>query len=126
MAKVKPAIRKAYGVSKASPAKEPMAVLEAAKKIIDEAYSNPAQALSVGIVPADVTAIQQALADLTAAVTAAHAHGGKTTPTAKDRGVAAKRMHEATGRIAGAGVLAFAQNATVRAEFAALKPMKNV
>jgi hypothetical protein len=35
-------------------------------------------------------------------------------------------MHDAVARISGAGVLAFATNAAVRAEFAALKPMKNL
>jgi len=33
-------------------------------------------------------------------------------------------MHEATARISGAGALAFAQNAAVRAEFEALKVKK--
>jgi hypothetical protein len=33
-------------------------------------------------------------------------------------------MLEAVGRIAGAGVLAFAQSAAIRAQFEALKPQK--
>jgi len=122
--KVKPTIRKAYGADKSPPQKEPKALLDAVEKIITQASGNPDEALSLGILPADVKALQQAVADLTAAVTAAQAHGGKPTPTMKDRHTAALRMNAAVGRIAGAGLLAFAQDATTRALFAALVPPK--
>lgn len=122
--KAKPTIRKAYGVSKSPPQKEPKALLDAAEKIIAQASGSPDEALSLGILPADVKALQKAVADLEAAVTVAQAHGGKTTPTAKDKHAAALRMNAATGRIAAAGLLAFAQDATTRAEFAALAPPK--
>ena len=51
---------------------------------------------------------------------------GNVGVTSKERRAAETRIHEAVARISGAGVLAFATNPAVRAEFAALKPMKNI
>lgn len=77
-------------------------------------------------VPADVDALDGTLTQLVAAEDAAKAKG--TGPaagvTAKALRAAETRMHEAVGRIAGAGILAFARNATVRAAFEAIKPKK--
>jgi hypothetical protein len=123
-AKPKPAVRKAYGVSRTGPVKEPKAVVAAAQKILTQAKASPSEALALGIMPADVTALEAALDGLTAAEAAAHTAGGKATTTAKQKHAAAVRMHEATARIAGAGVLAFAQDAAVRAQFAGLVPKR--
>jgi hypothetical protein len=56
-----------------------------------------------------------------AAEAVAKAKGGKVGTTAKELRAAEVRMHEATRRIAGAGVLAFAMSPAVRAQFEALK-----
>ena len=116
-------MRKAYGASSKTPSKEASALVADGQKIVTRAQADPSEALSLGILPTDVAALVQALADVTAAEAAAKGHAGTT---GKERRAAEARMHEAVARISGAGVLAFATNATVRAEFAALKPMKNV
>jgi len=117
-AKAKSAVRKAYGITRKA-ATEPRAVLAAGALIATRAQAEPTEALSLGILPADVTALSAALAAVTAAeVVAKGSTGGAAT--AKERQAAEVRMHEAVARIAGAGALAFATNAAVRAEFAAL------
>jgi hypothetical protein len=124
-AQVKPSVRKAYGVSNKAPGEEAKAVIASGEKIVSQAHANPTEALSLGILPSDVTALVQALADLTAAETLAKGKAGQGSTTGKERHAAEGRMHEAVARIGGAGVLAFATNAAVRAEFAALKGMKS-
>jgi hypothetical protein len=124
-AKAKGPVRKEYGVSSRGPVTELHAVVAAGEKIVARATANPAEALSLGVLPADVTALQAALAAVTSAEEAAHASGAKAGgATAKAKKAAEVRMHEATARIAGAGALAFAQNASVRAEFEALRGKK--
>lgn len=124
-AKAKAAIRKEYGVSSRGAPKELRAVVAAGEKIVARATANAAEALSLGVLPADVTALSAALAAVQAAEAAAQAGGAKATAgTAKATKAAEVRMHEATARIAGAGALAFAQNAGVRAEFEGLKGKK--
>jgi hypothetical protein len=123
-AKAPSAVRKAYGASAKSATKEPKAVLDEGQKILAQAQTDPSQALSLGILPADTAALGQALAAVTAAETLAKAAGGKTGATAKQMHAAEVSMHEAVARIAGVGTLAFATNAAVRAQFAALKPKK--
>lgn len=114
-------VRKAYGASGKTASKEGKALIADGEKIVTQAQADPTQALSLGILPADVIALAQALADLMAAEALARgksAQGGGTT--GKERHAAARRMREAVARISGVGVLAFATNAAVRAEFAAL------
>jgi hypothetical protein len=123
-AKATAAVRKAYGVASKVAAKEPKAVVAEAEKILARAQANPTEALSLGILPADTTALGQAVSNLTAAEAAAKAQGGTAGVTAKERRAAETRMHEATVRIAGVGALAFALNPTVRAQFEALRPAK--
>jgi hypothetical protein len=120
--KAKAAIRKAYAVSSKA-VKEPARVLAAAQTVVTRADQSPTEALSLGILPADVAALSAAIAALTAAeVVVKGSKGGGAT--AKERQAAEVRMHEAVARISGAGVLAFATNAPVRAEFAALAVKK--
>ncbi len=124
-AKAKPAVRKAYGVAGKTPAKEAKAVLADGGKIVAQAQADPSGALALGILPADVTALEQALAQVAAAESAAMGSTGKVAgTTAKERHAAEVQMHEAVARIAGVGALAFATNATVRAQFEALKVKK--
>lgn len=122
-AKATPAVRKAYGAGSKAQGKEVKPLLAAADKIVTEATASPSEALALGILPADVAALTQAVADVNAAEASAAAAGTKG-PTAKERRAAETRMHEATARIAGAGALAFAQDAATRAKFEALKPKK--
>jgi hypothetical protein len=122
-AKPSSGVRKAYGTTgKAS--KEPKAVVAEGQKILAQAQADPSQALSLGILPADTTALGQALAALASAETVAKGKGGTAGTTAKELRAAEVRMHEAVARIAGVGALAFATNAAVRAQFEALEPKK--
>lgn len=123
-ARAKPDVRKAYGAGSKAVGKEVKTVLAAADKIVARATTAPAEALSLGILPSDVTALEQGVTSLQAAEATATTHGTSTSPTAKQKHAAEVRMHEATARIAGVGALAFALNATVRAQFAALAPKK--
>ncbi len=114
-------VRKVYGVSSKALSHEGKALIAGGEKIVTQAQADPTQALSLGILPADVITLVQALVDLRAAEALAKGtsgQGGGTT--GKERRAAERRMREAVARISGAGVLAFATNATVRADFAAL------
>ena len=103
-AKAKAAVRKEYGVSSRGPVTELKAVVGAGEKIVARATANAAEALGLGVLPADVTALSAALAAVQAAEAAAQAGGAKATAgTAKAMKAAEVRMHEATARIAGAG-----------------------
>jgi hypothetical protein len=113
-------VRKAYGASAKAASKEGKALIASGEKIVTQAKADPTQALSLGILPADVIALGHALADLMAAESLAKGTSAQGGTTGKERHAAEKRIREAVARIAGAGALAFATNATVRAEFAAL------
>jgi hypothetical protein len=98
---------------------EAAALIARGEKIITQARANPTEALSLGILPSDVLAIDQALEDLKAAE--AFAKGKWDKPTTKQVHAAEARMHNTVARISGAGILAFATNAAVREAFAALR-----
>ncbi len=123
-AKASPAVRKAYGASAKSASKEPKAVVAEGEKILARAQANPTEALSLGILPADTAALGAGLAAVKAAEAAVKSNGGKAGATGKALHAAEVRMHEAVARIAGVGVLAFATNAAVRAQFEALRAKK--
>jgi hypothetical protein len=123
-ARAKPAVRKAYGAASKAVDSNVKHVLAAADKIAAQATGNPSEALALGILPADITALRAAESDLSAAEAAARGNGGQAGATKKEKHAAAARMLETASRIAGAGALAFAKNAAVRAQFEALKPKK--
>src|SRR5262249_24039402 len=117
----KPSVRKLYGVSGKTPTQKAKAVIASGEKIVSRAQANPTEALSLGILPADVAALIEALATLTEAEALAKGKSGQGgATTGKERRAAEVRMREAVARISGAGILSFATNAEVRAEFAAL------
>jgi hypothetical protein len=123
-AKAKPAVRKAYGAASKAVDTDVKRVLAAADLIAEQATGNPSEALALGILPADITALRAAEADLTAAEKAAHGSGGQAGATKKEKKAAESRMVETVARIAGVGALSFAQNAPIRARFEALAPKK--
>ena len=130
-AKAKTAVHRAYVGAGRGPLKAPKAVLAAAHKLAARAASAPSEAIGLGILPADVAALDSAIASFMAAEALATApRGGKAAAgagagaPAKLKRAAATRMHDATARIAGAGALAFAQSAAIRAEFEALRAKK--
>jgi hypothetical protein len=108
-----------YGLSPKGPGSEMHNVTADGARILARAREYPSEALSLGILPADVTAVEQAMAALEAAKIAAQ--GTPETATKKDRQEAAARITDAVARIAGAGMLAFALDDKVSAEFEGLR-----
>jgi hypothetical protein len=117
-------LRKEYGAGSSEPATEVEDVLAAATKIVARASAQPSEALTLGILPADMIALQQAIVELDAAETAAHGTTASSKTTAADKRAATTRIDQAVARIAGAGTLAFALVPTTRALFEALRPKK--
>lgn len=95
-------------------------VSAAAQKIVNRAIERPEEAKGFGIIDADVSAIKAALAALHTADQAQETARAGAPLTTKERNTTARRIIAATKKIASAGVLAFATNATVRATFEAL------
>ena len=110
-------LRKEYGAGSSTPATEVKDVLAAANKIVARATEEPAEALTLGILPADVTALQQAIVELNAAETAAHGTTATSKTTSALKRAATTRMDQAVAKIAGAGTLAFALVPPTRALF---------
>ncbi|MEP7124946.1 MAG: hypothetical protein ABJE95_28715 [Byssovorax sp.] len=110
----------AYGVGTKTNRLVVKEVSAAAQKIVDRATAEPAEAQGFGIIDLDVNAINAALFALHAADLAQEAARAGAPLTTKERNTTARRIIAATKKIAGAGVLAFATNATVRATFEAL------
>lgn len=110
----------AYGVGSKTNRGVVKEVSAAAQKIVDRATDQPTEAQGFGIIDVDVNAITAALAALKAADQAQEAARAGAPLTTKERNTTARRIIFATKRIAGAGVLAFATDATVRATFEAL------
>lgn len=110
----------AYGVGTKTNRGVVKEVSAAAQKIVDRATAQPVEAQGFGIIDADVSAIKAALAALHTADQAQEAARAGAPLTTKERNTTARRIIAATKKIAGAGMLAFATNATVRATFEAL------
>jgi hypothetical protein len=117
-------VRKEYGAGSTAPATEVKDVLADASKIVTRATEQPSEALTLGILPADITALQQAIVELNAAETAAHGTAATTKTTSAIKRAATTRMDQAVAKIAGAGTLAFALVPATRALFEALRPKK--
>jgi hypothetical protein len=110
----------AYGVGSKTNRGVVKEVSAAAQKIVDRATAQPAEAQGFGIIDADVSAIKAALTALQTADQAQEAARAGAPLTTKERNTTARRIIAATKKISGAGVLAFATNATLRATFEAL------
>jgi hypothetical protein len=108
-----------YGISPRWPGSDAQTIAAAGAMIVARAREYPSEALSLGILPADVTAVEQAMAALEAAKIAAQ--GTPETATKKDRQEAAARIADAVARIAGAGMLAFALDDEESAAFEGLR-----
>jgi hypothetical protein len=113
-------VRKAYGVGTKTSPKVVKDVVAALQTIVDRATANPAEALTFGILPADVTAYTAQIAALKAADQAQEAARAGAPLATKERNSTARQILAAVDSIVGAGVLQFANNPTVRANFEAL------
>lgn len=113
-------VQKAYGVGvKVSP-KVVKDVKLAIGLILKRAAAEPAEAKDVGILPKDVTALNAAAAAITDADDAQEKQRAAAPLSTKERNATARRILAAVDRIVGAGVIEFAQNPTLRAQFEAL------
>lgn len=113
-------VRKAYGVGAKVNALVVKDVKASIATIVARAEANPSEARSLGILQKDIDALK---AD-NDAITAADEDQEKKRATApqstKARNQTLVRIIEATDRIAGAGILEFAKDEAIRAEFQAL------
>jgi hypothetical protein len=120
----RPELRRAYGVSTKAPSSEAGGLIAEGEKMAARAEANGDEARLLGILPADVASLQQALAGLKRAEEATQKKPVSAPVNARAKKAAEARVEEAVARIAGTGTLAFAMNAAVRAQFEALKPTK--
>ena len=113
-------VRLAYGVGTKVPllVKNVKASLQ---KIVDRATANPAEAVGFGITPTDITSFTASIAAIVAADTAQESARAAAPGATKTRNATARSVLAGIMRIAGAGMRAFANDPTIRAEFAALK-----
>jgi hypothetical protein len=95
-------------------------VKAALQTIVDRATAEPAEAASFGIVAADLTAMQTAVADIDAAEKASTGARVSAPKTTSQRNATARRILAAVKTIAGAGLRTFVDDPTTSAEFEAL------
>lgn len=115
-----PEVSLAYGVGTKTHPGVVKEVVAAAQKIVARASEQPKEALGFGIIDVDVSAMAAAVKAVHAADQAQEAARAGAPLSTKERNTTARRIIASTKKIAGAGVLAFATNATVRATFEAL------
>lgn len=120
----RPELRRAYGVSAKAPSSEASGLIAEGEKMAARAEANGDEARLLGILPADVASLQQALAGLKRAEEATQKEPVSAPVNRRAKKAAEARVEEAVARIAGTGTLAFAMNAALRAQFEALKPNK--
>ncbi len=95
-------------------------VVNGLQKIVNRATANATEAASFGILPADVTAFTSQLAAIKLADQQQEQARAQAPQTTKQRNATMRRILFAVDRIAGAGMIQFANDATTRAEFEAL------
>ncbi len=95
-------------------------VTNALQKIVNRATAQPAEAAGYGILAADVTAFTAQIASIKTADQAQEQARAQAPQTTKQRNATMRRILYAVDRIAGAGMIQFANDATTRAEFEAL------
>lgn len=113
-------VQKRYGVGAKVNARVVKDVIAATRVIVDRVDAAPDEARAAGVLPADIDALRAAETALRAADVAQETKRASTPLSTKARNQASRRVLSAIDRIAGAGILAFASDATVRARFEAL------
>jgi hypothetical protein len=114
------AVQKAYGVGGSQKTTSVKHAVSGLQQIIDRATANPEEARSLGILSADVTALRASLKDVLGADATQEDLRAAAPATTRERNAAARRVQAAVDRIAGAGVLAFADKPAIRSTFEAL------
>jgi len=114
------AVQKAYGVGAPYTTTSVKHAVSALQQIIDRATASPEEARSLGILAADVTALRASLKAVLGADATQEDLRAAAPATTRERNAAARRVQAAVDRIAGAGVLAFADEPAIRSTFEAL------
>lgn len=112
--------KRAYGVGAKYNRRSVASVSAVGALILERATKNPDEARDVGLFEEQASALRELLTDLNAQDKAQQKLIALKPLTTAARNRAAKRVYEAIKRIAGAGVIAFARDASVRAQFDAL------
>jgi hypothetical protein len=110
----------AYGVGTRTSRATVKDVTAALQKIVDRATANPTEAAGFGIIDDDVTAMKASVTAIKAADSAQEAARAAAPLTTQERNATLRRILASIRMIAGAGMLAFANDPTNRAQFAAL------
>ena len=113
-------VRRAYGLGAKLNATGVSSVQANGKVVIDRARLNTTEARGMGILDADITTLEALLVAAKAADTTQEQVRAATPTTTGERNTAANRITEAVRSISAKGVLEFARNPTIRAQFDAL------
>jgi hypothetical protein len=114
-------VQHAYGVGSATGKLGVTKVKAAVKQIRDRLTAHPEEAAAYGIQKQDVDALTTVDAEVSATNKTQEKKHAEAPLTTKERNRVANRILLAAKRIKGAGLAAFAESPTERAEFAAIK-----
>lgn len=117
---LKAAQKRAYGVGVRYGHRSVTAVSAVGSAIVDRASKHPEEARDLGLLDVEVAALRELLTKLNAQDQAQQKLIAERPLTTAARNRATRRVYEAIKRIAGTGAIAFAQDASRRAQFDAL------
>jgi hypothetical protein len=113
-------IRKAYGVGRRVRPHVHAAVVAALKQIVDRAIAEPVEAAALGLGSATVADLTSFLASLSEAGKTQHTKRAAAPLSTKERNATGHRVLQTVALVAGAGMIAFADDPTTYASFDAL------
>jgi hypothetical protein len=118
--KVAPGIRKGYGVGTRWNPRLVKDIASAGQQIVERASDNAAEAQGLGILPKDIEALKGCLLVLGTLDQEQEIKRATSPGSTKSRNSTAREILKAVDHIIGAGILEFAEDKTLRAEFQAL------
>lgn len=113
-------VKKAYGVGRKMSPKVVKDVVSAIGLIVSEAGKDVAAAGALGILPSDITLLQEAAVAITKADKVQEQSRNDSPMTTKLRNTTGRNVMAAVDTIVAAGLIQFALNPAIRAEFEAL------
>jgi hypothetical protein len=122
---VKRGVRRAYSVGLKVDPTQAKSVTAALKQIVERATTAPEEAAMLGLGPVAVAELTSFLASLQSALTTQDEKRANAPLSTKERNLAGRRVLQTVALIAGAGMLAFADDPVTYANFEALiRPSK--
>ena len=112
--------RKEYAVGQRLTVENPKALIAAAKGVLKAARAKPQRAQTLSILPDDVTKLDALLTAAVEADALEDSVRANSPLSTKRRNELSKNVSDAVKKIAGAGILAYALDEPVRAQFEAL------